>query len=114
MRGTSRVELYGVLILSPHPESGELVVASSDTAGNTCAMIAVSHDDSVHRDFWQVRVENRDRNAKLAGMQKLLHSLTAGETVKVTGEPYIESGPLGKVPVVKPTAIEIVKLHARL
>lgn len=111
MRGTSRVELYGVLILSPHPESGELVIASSDSDGNTCATMAVSHSDSVHRDFWQIRVENRDRNAKLAGMQRQLHALTAGEKVKVIGEPYIESGPQGKIPVVKPTAIEIVNLH---
>lgn len=112
MRGTSKVELYGVLILSQDPESGELVVAGTDPAGNTSAMIAVSHSDSVHRDFWQIRVENRDRNAKQAVMQKLLHSLTAGETVKVTGEPYIESGPVGKVPVVKPTAIQVVQWHA--
>lgn len=112
MRGASKIELYGMVILSPHPESGELVVASTDEHGTTRAMIAVSHDDSVHRDFWQIKIENRNRNARLAAMQKLLHALTAGETVKVVGEPYIESGRQGKIPVVKPTAIDIVKLRS--
>lgn len=109
MRGASRVELYGKVILSPHPQSGELVVASTDEAGTTCAMIAVSHNDSVHRDFWQIKIENRNRNARLSAMQKALHALTAGETVKVVGEPYIESGKLGKMAVVKPVSIEVVQ-----
>jgi len=112
MRGTSRVELYGTVILSPHPENGELVVASTNENGITCAMIAVAHNDSVHRDFWQIRIENRDRNARLAAMQKRVHSLTAGETVKVVGEPYIESGKNGKMAVVKPTDILVVQHRA--
>lgn len=107
--GTSKVELYGMLILSLHPESGELVAASTDRFGTTVAMIAVSHQDSVHRDFWQIRIENRDRNARLGTMQKLLHSLTAGERVKVTGEPYIDSGKNGKIPLVKPTGITVLQ-----
>src|SRR5690606_30254033 len=56
MRGMSRVELYGTVILSPDPESGELVVATTSDCGTTRAMIAVSHDDSVHRDFWQIKI----------------------------------------------------------
>jgi|GEM_PF-1760355 len=111
MRGLSRVELYGTVILSPDPKSGELVVATTGECGTTRAMIAVSHSDSVHRDFWQIKIENRERNAQQAALQKLLHSLTAGETVKVVGEPYIESGRYGKIPVVKPTDIQVVKLR---
>jgi hypothetical protein len=109
MRGMSRVELYGTVILSPDPESGELVVATTSDCGTTRAMIAVSHDDSVHRDFWQIKIENKSRNAQLNALQKTLHSLTAGETVKVVGEPYIESGRHGKIPVVKPTDIRVLK-----
>jgi len=105
MRGKSKVELYGMLINAVNPATGELVNAYTDENGVTYALMAVYHNDTVHRDFWQIKIPNQDRNANLTAMQKLLHSITAGESIKIVGEPYIESNQYGKYPCVKPFTI---------
>lgn len=105
MRGKSKIELYGMLINAINPHTGELVNAYTDDDGITYALIAVYHHDTVHRDFWQIKIPNQDRNANLTAMQKMLHATTAGEWLKVIGEPYIESNQLGKYPSVKPFRI---------
>ena len=106
MRGKSRVELYGMLINAVHPLTGELVNAYTDECGTTYALMAVYHHDTVHRDFWHIKIQNRDRNPNLTALQKTVHSITAGETIRIIGEPYIESNQFGKYPYVRPFSID--------
>lgn len=100
------IELVGILIYSVCPKTGELVNAYTDESNATYATIAVSHNDTVLRDFWVIKVANKDNDEYMSSLQKKLLEATANEYIDVIGEPYIEMNPKGKVPIVR--AIDLV------